>query len=1524
MNSSTKGFAIVLSVLIVASMTVPFVGLAGAQSLDVDGSNTTASDDAEGESDLPPRLKKAQAIEVIEGIDTGDLGWHGIYAERAREQINRTLDDYADQVRITDRSVFTRDAIALRVLMRLDGTDASEDARRAAVLIYEADNRSTRVAVADARRVLNQYGEELNRGQRRAAERRLRAAERALDRADRVAEYDGDYRRFDRSRVAALRHLRIASRLADSVLALADRSVEPTVTIDRRADPIRNGNDTTRYVVTGNVSAVNPTAISKVTVTVNDDWTVEANVTAGARTPGANLSYAVVVNLTQRTNRIEVTVDADSQDDEHNRGRGRKRGQGRNRGGDADTSESAMAVLRLDGDGLSDRNETAITGTDPLDPDSDATDTEGDEADNGTIDGQEDFDGDGLITLRELAVGTDPMDDDTDGDGLNDRSELTMTRTDPTTADSNGDGTNDGAEDPDGDGLTNTREVAAGSDPRQSDGDADGFSDPQELENGTGPLDPDTDDDELADGVEPSLETDPLDPDADGDGTLDGNETFKRTVSEDETGVNVVLRGEGAVAAEITPKPTYSGDTNASAGPTVRIENETEIDNATVRLPIDDSVAESEYDDLSVYKWDGTTEGRWHPIDTTIENGTAVASVSSFSFFTVLDTDEWTSYAEGSSNDTNASPLAFSNLSEFWCANSCTVSNGTTLVLGGEPNARKITIEQGNESFEVVPLSNGQTIEEFYNYGENEINSPLPVAKSDVSRLFFWSGPNGLSLMVIHDKPRDGSGGAVSMDFTNLPTREGYWIVEDDPGDFESSTDVTPDWSWTADNTDGGVFRGGLTNSTITITPSFNDGAARRPLTPGTIDRWQVATGRATDPRNISLDMTEPVTIDFPETPDTDTDGGETGDQGSAFFTRSIAPETRNVVVTYQTEQTNVDPTAVFTVTGTNGTTVTERLNIGTVGTVQETINVSKLSGEVAFSVNVSGVDARLQVVPDRTRRNTDGDGLSDARERRTWVMANGPRDTFSTSPTKADTDGDGLNDSEEVRFSARENTSGGFVVNTTSNPTVADTDGDGLADPTELTGWDVPVVTRNGEPYRYATDSAAANGTANFSSNPLTVDPDGDNLNDTAEKERTNTDPESEQTYGITADHEELLDRMDPEDWGSVFPGTTIRGTDSIDLTDASDDFDFVVPEAEGTNEDVTFGLYADVAFTALDGTPRTDTWLPNEAEVENDTGVWDPDTDNDGLTDGQELAYVTKAPEPREGTPRGGLPAKLYPVRVDDDATYNTDPLDPDSDGDGYWDGWFGVYGVETTDDVVLYREHLRNNITGDERVSEQLGYHELSGSKISSVGYDIDDDGVDEHSNLHIGELKWRTDPTDDLGNDGVPQTEVQLEVDFFEGSDSDLKTTGWRERLERNYRLYSIELDVRYDDRNVMKNELGNTYCNIGTKQLCRYYTTPFGADDIVFIDNNLKSLGTDIYLFVGDRAADSSVSSIIRPGQTGVSAKFPPGLNIVDTTVIFTDPHQNAFNTVPTDSILAATRRCARSQPKQPSTRSAIN
>ncbi len=133
--------------------------------------------------------------------------------------------------------------------------------------------------------------------------------------------------------------------------------------------------------------------------------------------------------------------------------------------------------------------------------------------------GPGDLDGDGLTNEREAALGTDPLNPDTDGDRLSDRDEVETHQTNPLVVDTDDDRLQDGDE-------VQTHLT----DPRNRDMDGDGRIDGDEIAGGTDPRNPDSDGDGLRDGDEIRLNTDPRNPDSDGDGLRDGeeNETCPR------------------------------------------------------------------------------------------------------------------------------------------------------------------------------------------------------------------------------------------------------------------------------------------------------------------------------------------------------------------------------------------------------------------------------------------------------------------------------------------------------------------------------------------------------------------------------------------------------------------------------------------------------------------------------------------------------------------------------------------------------------------------------------------------------------------------------------------------------------------------------------------------------------------------------------------------------------------------------------------------------------------------------------
>ncbi|SCG55144.1 hypothetical protein GA0070619_3220 [Micromonospora zamorensis] len=174
-----------------------------------------------------------------------------------------------------------------------------------------------------------------------------------------------------------------------------------------------------------------------------------------------------------------------------------------------------------------------------------------------------DHDSDGVVDVVELRFGSSPLLVDSDGDGLTDKFEITKLAgwTMPGRSDTDGDGTNDGAEDVDGDGLSNLREQEVGTSPTEADSDGDGLGDGAEVAQGrnplvadnppppvSGPADPvqttptdtDTDGDGIADTTEvDDSETNPANPDSDGDGLSDGaeiNEHLTNPLSADSDG----------------------------------------------------------------------------------------------------------------------------------------------------------------------------------------------------------------------------------------------------------------------------------------------------------------------------------------------------------------------------------------------------------------------------------------------------------------------------------------------------------------------------------------------------------------------------------------------------------------------------------------------------------------------------------------------------------------------------------------------------------------------------------------------------------------------------------------------------------------------------------------------------------------------------------------------------------------------------------------------------------------------------
>ncbi|MFC5704108.1 VWA domain-containing protein [Cohnella faecalis] len=268
-----------------------------------------------------------------------------------------------------------------------------------------------------------------------------------------------------------------------------------------------------------------------------------------------------------------------------------------------------------------------------------------------------DSDSDGLNNNLEASYGTNPQLADTDGDGLPDGCEIIILKTDALLPDSNGDGTADGLEDADQDGLSNTDELALGTNPLQQDTDKDGLLDGFEVHTfGTDPKNPDTDGDGVTDGQEFVLGTNPLAADSDGDGTADNEESYAQTTVaslDNETANPNNIATQVAVSFEGQPGKTtitnmFGKDYGTSrvaglASDPVDFHTDGSFDQATITFAYDESLlGATNPNDLAV-AWFDEDNQRIELLPSTVDtvNHTVATEVTHFSQYLLIDRKEW-------------------------------------------------------------------------------------------------------------------------------------------------------------------------------------------------------------------------------------------------------------------------------------------------------------------------------------------------------------------------------------------------------------------------------------------------------------------------------------------------------------------------------------------------------------------------------------------------------------------------------------------------------------------------------------------------------------------------------------------------------------------------------------------------------------------------------------------------------------------------------------------------------------------
>lgn len=881
-------------------------------------------------------------ITTLQEAATNSSGGQGANAERYIETLNGTLQHVLDPNRITSVAVFRGDKQVIAPL--------SQQAPQVTNHLLTSEAKLARQSIDDAERIertLNARNFSYNTVD---VSSNISAAKRALEQAKHVRK---------RSQLGAVEQYRQAWTHAQRALDIMDEAVKPQVAINTTEDMPYNG--TVNKTIAGTIFDIRPHELN---ATISKNSSKRLLDLSTSTRPGTTSTFNTTVQLRMEapSNTLVYYVDVDVKDPGIDTA---DSGYSDDEKVDLHSPQNGTARVWFDGDGLPDSYESQVTNTSPKHPDSDSNRTAANETANGRVDGAEDFDDDSIPTYREYLITTDPFDPDSDGDGLTDDFEHDWPTVSPIHNDTDGDGRPDGEEDPDGDGLTNLAEVEWNTSILHNDTDRDGLSDSAEVDvHGTTPTNEDTDGDSLSDGEELNLGTDPLEPDTDGDGIIDGNETFKTKKVDQNTNVSIVAEGEGSVSKhiEVTEEPSYHNDTDARKGTVVHITNRTSFDSASVNIPLDNSTNESDYEHLSVFKYNRSS-GIWNPIDSEIDpnNESAVATVNSMSYFTVFNETRWNEL-------TTIEPkegIPFDELN-LQCEGVCSVE-GTVLTMGSSAN----NTTAGSFTDVGDDLDRDRDDDGIPNSNDNCPDTPNKgQADSDDDGIGDACDPGG------DDDDDDGGGDYTDSDNDSIPDSVDNCIYYPNPGQQDTDGDGTGNACDSDDDGDGISDSNDNCQFVVNVKQQDIDG----------------------DGKGAKCDPNEPV-------------------MASQQFHLELdsKPESITLEIPYEIDNVYAGYSPTIKVSGESGTPITEEIH--STEWDLEQIEVTKFKGQTVTVTIKRPESTVVNARPPRVLQDTDDDGIYDYIEEDGRFYP-GLRDTWvDTDPNNKDTDGDGLADGEEVQY---------------------------------------------------------------------------------------------------------------------------------------------------------------------------------------------------------------------------------------------------------------------------------------------------------------------------------------------------------------------------------------------------------------------------------------------------------------------------------------------------------------------------
>ncbi len=423
--------------------------------------------------------------------------------------------------------------------------------------------------------------------------------------------------------------------------------------------------------------------------------------------------------------------------------------------------------------------------------------------------------------------------------------------------------------------------------------------------------------------------------------------------------------------------------------------------------------------------------------------------------------------------------------------------------------------------------------------------------------------------------------------------------------------------------------------------------------------------------------------------------------------------------------------------------------------------------GTAIIISNTDGID-----VADYLDSDSDNDGVPDRIEGHD-ANFDGAADVVA-APLNADADGDGLNDNfDTVNGPAADNATG-------SNSPLQNSDGADGRDWRDTDDDNDAILTADEDANSnldFSDDDADSDGTPDYLESAIN-DADGDGTPDQTDPDDADPCVPSQFGTGCTLDTDgdgesDSIEGETPDGDGDGTPDyleSTLIDTDLDGFNDEVDpaNLDPCIPDnsslaCDTDNDGVTDGE-EDVNGTDPDDPDTDGDGIPD--------GVENTDNDNDGINDGLDTDSDNDGiPDAVEAGPN---PA--FPVDSDNDGT--PDFVDPDSDDDGIPDRIEGATDTDT-DGVPNYLDRDSDDDGLPDTEEDDLAYGlDTDGDNIDdgydvdiSMGADANMDGVDDAFDPIDTDGDGQPNYLDiDADNDGIPDT-IEADLDVLADGDGD---------------------------------------------------------------------------------------------------------------------------------------------------------